>query len=178
MKAIDRGLQPIYREHNLPLVLVGVDEETAAYAKVSEYPDLVTETVKMSPDGGVTGQELAQAGTEIMKRWICPAEKQALAEFEKTGLSLRSTDSNAILQAAAKGQIKHLFVQRGARLEGDARRLAGVAAADGYVYRNDDLVNVAAVEVLLHKGHVWPLAPEQMPEAVAMAAVMRYADES
>jgi hypothetical protein len=54
--------------------------------------------------------------------------------------------------------------------------LAGVGAADGYVYRNDDLVNVAAVEVLLHKGHVWFLASEQMPEAVTMAAVMRYSE--
>jgi hypothetical protein len=176
MKAIDRGLQPVYREYNLPLVLVGVDEETAAYATISEYPELVTETVKMSPDGGITAPDLAKAGAEVMARWIRPAEKQALADFEKAGLALRSTDSAAILQAASKGQINHLFVQCGVKLEGNARRLAGAAPAEGYVYRNDDLVNVAAVETLLHKGHVWPLSPDQMPESVAMAAVMRYAD--
>jgi hypothetical protein len=176
MKAIDRGLQPIYREHNLPLVLVGVDEETAAYAAISEYPELVTETVKMSPDGGVSGDELAKCGAEVMKRWIRPAERQALTEFEKLGMSRRSTDSTAILQAASKGQIKDLFVQCGAKLAGDTHRLAG-AAADGYVYRNDDLINVAVVEVLLHKGNIWLLSPEQMPEAVPMAAVMRYAND-
>jgi len=177
MKAIDRGLQPVYREQGLPLVLSGVDGEMAAYRSVSDYAALVPEGVKLSPDGGVTGAEMAKAGAEILKRWSNPAEKQALADFEKSGLARRSTDSAAILQAGAAGQIQHLLVKRGGHLVGDARKLAGIGAAEGYVYRTDDLVNAAAVEVLLHKGIVWLIEPEQMPEGVVMAAVMRYADD-
>jgi hypothetical protein len=45
------------------------------------------------------------------------------------------------------------------------------------VYRSDDLINAAAVDVLLHKGMVWLTEPEQMPVAVVMAAVLRYAGD-
>jgi len=176
MKAIDRGLLPIYREQRLPLVLAGVDEETAAYISVSGYASLVPEGVKLSPDGGVTSSELAHAAAEILKRWRSPAEKQALTDFTAMGLGRRSTDSAAILLAAAAGKVQHLLVQRGARVPGHAQRILGLGAGEGYVYRKADLVNAATVEVLKHKGIVWLLETEQMPEPFPMAAVMRYAD--
>ncbi len=176
MKAIDRGLQPIYREQGLPVVLAGVDEETAAYISVSGYASLVPEGVKLSPDGGVTSAELARAAGEVLKRWRSPAEKQVLTDFAAMGLGRRSTDSAAILLAAAAGKVQHLLVQRGARVAGHAQRILGLGAGEGYVYRNADLVNAATVEVLKHKGLVWLLDADQMPEPVPMAAVMRYAD--
>lgn len=176
MKAIDRGLLPIYRELGLPLVLAGVNEETAAYTSISNYTSLVPEGVKLSPDGGVTSAELVHAAEAILKRWKSPAEKQALTDFAAMGLGRRSTDSAAILQAAASGKVQHLLVQRGARVPGHAQRILGLGAGEGYVYRNADLVNAATVEVLKHKGIVWLLEAEQMPEPVPMAAVMRYAD--
>lgn len=175
MTAIDRGLQPVYRAHGLPLVLAGVEEEAAAYTAVSEYAELLPEPVRMSPDGGATDTELAEAGAQIAKRWSSAAEKQALAEYNNAGPARRRADGKTILQAAAAGMIQHLFVARGGRMEGDARRLTGLGAAEGYVYRNDDLVNAAAVETLLHKGTVWLIEPEQMPEAGVLAAVLRYA---
>jgi hypothetical protein len=178
MKAIDRGLQPVYREMGLPLVLAGVDEETAAYRTVSEYASLVPQGLKLSPDGGVTGTELAHAAAEVLKHWCNPAEKQALADLTAMGPARRSTDSTAILQAAAGGRVQHLLVQRGSRMIGDAQRILGLGASEGYVYRSADLVNAAAVEVLKHKGMVWLLEPEHMPEAVPMAAVMRYAEDN
>ncbi len=177
MKAIDRGLQPIYRELGLPLVLAGVDEETAAYLSVSDYALLVPEGVKLSPDGGVTGPELALAGAQILKRWSSPTEKQALTDFAAMGTGRRSSDSTEILPAAAAGKVQHLLVQRGGRIVGHAQRILGLGVGEGYVYKNADLVNATTVEVLKHKGHVWLLEPEQMPEAVAMVAVMRYADD-
>ena len=176
MKAIDRGLLPIYREQGLPLVLAGVNEETAAYISVSGYASLVPEGVKLSPDGGVTSAELVHAAQAILKRWKSPAEKQTLTDFAAMGLGRRSTDNEAILQAAAAGKVQHLLVQRGSRVPGHAQKILGLGAAEGYVYRNADLVNAATAEVLKHKGTVWLLEADQMPEPVVMAAVMRYAD--
>ncbi|MFN0105445.1 MAG: hypothetical protein ACKV2U_25575 [Bryobacteraceae bacterium] len=177
MKAIDRGLQPLLRSLGLPLVLAGVTAETAAYTAVSGYGALVPEAVQLSPDGGATGTELAVAASEIMRRWRSAAEMQAVTEYEHTATGRRSVDSGEILRAASEGRIHHLFLARGGRLTGNARWLAGGAAAEAYVYRNDNLLNAAAVDALLHKGMVWRLEPEQMPEAAVMAAVLRYADE-
>lgn len=156
MKAIDRGIQPLLRMHGLPLVLAGVPEETAAYAAVSEYGELLPEAVRMSPDGGATEGELAGSAASLIKRWSNAAERQALAEYRDAGLGRRRTGFAAIMKAARAGQVHHLFVERGER---------------------GGTVNEAAVEVLLHKGMVWLVEPEQMPEAGVMAAVMRYADD-
>lgn len=177
MKAIDRGLQPLLREEGLPLVLAGVEEETAAFAAVSEYVELLPEPVHMSPDGGATDSALAHASAQIMKRWSSAAERQALAEFQHAAPARRCSDYGEILRLASAGKVQHLFLERGGKITGDARRLAGQAPTGGYVYRSDDLMNAAAVDVLLHKGMVWLLGPEQMPVAVVMAAVLRYAGD-
>ena len=178
MKAIDRGLQPLLRAQGLPLVLAGVEEETAAYKAVSDYVELLPEPVRTSPDGGATDAELARAGGRIMRRWSNAAEQQALAEYQHAVPGRRCGEYAAILNAAVQGKVQHLFVERGGRMAGDPRRLAGLAAGPGYVYRADDLVNAATVEVLRHKGMVWLLEPEQMPVASVMAAVLRYAGDT
>ncbi len=170
MRAIDRGLQPLFRSYGLPLILAGVEEETAAFAALSDYPELLPEPVQMSPDGGATDAELVHAGARIMKRWCNAAEKQALAEFRHAGRGRRQLDPPEILKAAKAGHVQHLFVTPGAEVR--ARWTGG-----GYVYARADVMNEAAVHVLLHKGMVWLVEPEQMPEEGAMAAVLRYAGD-
>lgn len=155
MKEIDKGLQPVYRQYGLPLVLAGVDSETSAYAAISGYGDLVEETVQMSPDGGATSVELAKSGGEVVERWNSPARKQALGELAKAGKTRRSVKESEILAAARAGKVHHLFLPRGKNV------------VDG--------VNAAAVEVLRHRGVVWLIEPEQMPDDGALAAVYRYA---
>lgn len=177
MKAIDRGLQPLLRAEGLPLVLAGVEEETAAFAAVSDYVELLPEPVHMSPDGGATDIEMAHAAARIIQRWSNAAEKQAVGEYVHATPGRRCTDHGTILRAANAGQVQHLFVERGARMAGNARYLAARDGGAGYEYRSDDLLNAAAVDVLLHKGMVWLLEPEQMPAAVVMAAVLRYAGD-
>lgn len=177
MKAIDRGLLPVYRSMGLPLVLAGVEEDAAAYAAVSEFDELLPEPVQTSPDGGATDLELMRAAQQVMKRWSNAAERQALAEFSHATPARRSTDNLAILQTALGGRVQHLFAARGGHVAGNAQRVGGRAAEEGYVFRSDDLVNAAAVEVLLHKGMVWLLEPEKMPEPGPMAAVLRYAGD-
>lgn len=173
MKAIDRGLLPMYRALRLPLVLAGVEEETAAYLAVSDYAELLPEPVQMSPDGGATNLELVAAAEQIMKRWGNVAEKQALGEYRHMGLSRRSDRTADIVKAAIDGRVLHLFVARGEQARGPAQSAGRVA----YVYRNDNLMNAAMVEVLRHKGNVWLLEPDTMPDGSAMAAVLRYAGE-
>ena len=110
----------------------------------------------MSPDGGATEGDLADSAAEIMKRWSNAGERQAMAEYRDAGLGRRRTGFAAIVKAARAGKVQHLFVERGER---------------------GGSVNEAAVEVLLRKGMVWLVEPEQMPEAGVMAAVLRYADD-
>lgn len=152
MKAVDRGLRPLLLREALPLVLAGVPEETAAFLSVSDYPELLPEAVRQSPDDGATPIELARSATALMKSWRNAAERLALAEFEDAGPARQRTDSTGIQKEAEAGRVQHLFVRRGS-LEAGA----------------------AAVAVLAHRGKVWLLEPDQMPADTALAAVLRYA---
>ena len=120
---------------------------------------------------------LAEAGTDNAHLLMAQIFLPDLADFAAMGTGRRSTDGASILQAAAIGKVQHLLVQRGGQMPGHAQRILGLGLGEGYAYRNADLVNAATVEVLRHKGLVWLLEPEQMPDAVVMAAVMRYADD-
>lgn len=177
MKAIDRGLLPVYRAQGLPLVIAGVEEDTAAYATVSEYAELLPEPVQTSPDGGATDLEMARAAEHLMRRWSNAAERQAMAEYHHSVPLRCADDCLSVMQSALAGRVQHLFVSRGAHMTGNVQRLAGRAALEGYVFRNDNLVNAAAVETLLHKGSVWLVQPDRMPDHAVMAAVLRYAGE-
>jgi hypothetical protein len=160
MKAIDRGLRPLLRELGLPLVIAGVEEETAAYAAVSEYADLLPEPVQASPDGGITDPELAQAGVQVLRRWSNAAEKQALAEYRHAEPARKCGENKDIVREAGSGKVQHLFVDRAVTVNG-----------------REGAVNKAIVQVLLHKGMVWLLEPEQVPDGARMAAVLRYAGD-
>ena len=167
LTAIDRGLQPLFRSFGLPLVVAGVEEQTAGYAAVSGYAALLPEPVRMSPDGGATDAELAEAAGRIMKGWRNSAEQHAVDAFHNVGPARRLTEYPAILQAANAGQVQHLFIAAGERCEG--------LAAGTHVYLKSDLSNAAAIAVLLHKGMVWLVEPGQMPATGSLAAVLRYA---
>jgi len=170
MRALDRGLQPLFRRYGLPLVLAGVEEETAAFAALSDYPELLPEPVQMSPDGGATDLELGHAAARIIKRWSNAAEKQALAEFRHAGPGRRAMEPAEIVKAARAGHVQHLFLTPGAAAHG--RGTAG-----GYVYWQADLLNEAAVHTLLHRGMVWLVEPDRAPEHAPAAAVLRYAGD-
>jgi len=158
-------------------VIAGVEEDTAAYAAVSEYPELLPEPVQTSPDGGATDLEMVRSAEQLMKRWSNAAERQAMAEYHHAAPARCADDCLSVMQSALAGRVQHLFISRGAHMTGNVQRLAGRAALEGYVFRNDNLINAAAVEVLLHKGSVWLVQPDRMPDHAVMAAVLRYAGE-
>lgn len=170
LRAIDRGLQPLFRRYGLPLVLAGVEEETAVFTALSDYPELLPEPVQMSPDGGVTDLELAHAAARIIRRWKNAAERQAFAEFQHAGKGRRLTSVTEILAAARTGHVQHLFLAPGAAERG--RETAG-----GYVYWQADLWNEAVVHTLLHRGQVWLTDPDTAPAGAPVSAVLRYAGD-
>jgi hypothetical protein len=43
---------------------------------------------------------------------------------------------------------------------------------------DDDKINEAAIQTLLHGGQVFVVGPDQMPDRAALAAVMRYQSAS
>lgn len=154
-KEIDRGIHPVLKDSAAPLVLVGVEYEVALYRKVSTYPRLMEDAVQGSPNGAKA--DTHQSALKIVQRYVPEPLQNALALLERRRGSGRALfDPGQILQAAREGRVADLFL-----------RQSGAAA-------EDDRMDAAAIQTLLHGGRIFVLSEDQMPGRAAVAAGMRY----
>jgi hypothetical protein len=79
-----------------------------------------------------------------------------------------STNIDSVLAAAFEGRVSHLYLQEGVRHPGTCDR----GAYHGW--GNEDLLNIAAVQTLIHHGSTCELPGGVMPEGAIAAAVLRY----
>jgi hypothetical protein len=168
-KLVDRGIHLLLRESEIPLLLAGVGEDIAAYRSASAYRWLAKESLRGSPN--LSSQE---AQTVILARSLLRAEEQhrqaeALKEMmERTAPDRLLSDPPTIVNAAFDGRVRHLFVDESAEI-GDV--------FERRTYRTwgkEDLLNLAVVETMLHRGKAVELPRNMMPEGAAAVAALRY----
>jgi hypothetical protein len=173
-KAVDRGVRERLNGSNAPLVLAGVHEDTAIYRTINTYPNLLARSISGSPSGSTAAKE-----NEIVEQayWIVrsdTAEKAAkrLAELkERVSPGRFSVHLEPILHAAAEGRVDTIYIDESAQRLGlfaDAQRVAPSN------WGEEDLLNRAAVETILHGGLAFALPNSGMPDGAAVAAVFRY----
>ncbi|NTW29600.1 MAG: hypothetical protein HGA39_09615 [Coriobacteriia bacterium] len=175
-------------EHNVPLVLLGVEYELAAYRSANTYPALVAEQA-LGAVGELTDRQIhAKALETLSPRFHHEVEADLTELGEKSG-ALVSSDPVEIVSAAATGRVKTLFFDQAAGPYGHFdRRLYVVRAlcsaaprylrdsADTELPGHDcgwDLVDLALAETVLHGGAIHAFAGEDAPIA-GVAAILRY----
>lgn len=174
-KSIDRGIHTLLADRQIPLVLAGTEADVASYRKVTTYKLLCAEAICLSPDGGFTGNSLAEKGRKILAEWLRPEEQHALLFYERAGTKRIQGDAASIVSMAARGRVLHLFITTAPVQRGNVDRLIGRNLLSGeFISDDDDLLNAAITEVLRHSGHVWFLPPEKMPERAVIAAAFRF----
>src|SRR5260370_3423513 len=77
---------------------------------------------------------------------------------DRTAPSRFSTDPDTILNAAFDGRVSHLYVDEG------AERIGKVERDDYRSWVEEDLLNVAMAQTLIHRGVACSLPTEMMPE--------------
>jgi hypothetical protein len=80
-----------------------------------------------------------------------------------------------VVLAARDGRVDVLFVAIGIRIWGTlAAESRTVEAAAEQMNGTDDLLSLAAIHTILNRGTVYPVAPTDMPDHGALAAVFRF----
>jgi hypothetical protein len=157
-KEIDHKLHKILVSQILSLLLAGVDSEIGLYRKVNSYPHLLEPAVHGSPDGLSDGVLLARA-CETLKHTFSGPLKKVLTDFNDFRDTNRVSFSIPdILKQAQEGRVGDLLL----------REYVEPGPAD------DELMNLAALQTLLHRGQVFALKPSEMPGATDVAALLRY----
>lgn len=174
-RQIERGLQEILKEKRSPLVPAGVDYLLSLYREVNTYPHLMEKGVAGNPER-LRPDELHAKAWEIVQPRFQEAQRQAADRYHKLrGTGKTANYLEAVVPAAHHGRIEVLFVALGVQLWGL------FDPAEDKVYVNpkalpgdEDLLDLAAIQTLLHGGTVYAVEIEQMPEDAPVASILRY----
>lgn len=168
-RAVDRGLHKLLGEERIPLMLAGVDEDSAIYRSVSEYPSLLRDSLHRSGEESLQEADLLRDGYAIIRVEAIERETKALTSAkERLAPSRFSTDPVTVLRAAFEGRVHRLYIDE------DGSRPSTFENAVYQSLGEEDLMNLAAVQTILHAGLVFTAPDEKMPENAALAAEFRF----
>jgi len=170
-RMVDRGIFELLHGGNAPLVLAGVDEDTAAYRMAHTYPNLLSRSIHGSPSGPWLEQDLLEQAYSIVRaEQVDRAAASLMESRDRLAPARFTTDLDTVLGAAADGRVEKLYIDESAQKTGHLPD----GKSERRVQEDEDLLNVAAVETILHGGVAFALPPNKMPDGGAIAAAFRY----
>jgi hypothetical protein len=162
---VDRGLHELLRQREEPLVLAAVDYLIPIYREANTYPNLLEEGITGNPDL-LNARELHERAWSLVEPHFERAREKKLAryrELQGTGLTAREIDE--IVPAAYHGRIDTLFVATGVQRWGRYDEgQGGVVTHEEPEPGDEDLLDLAAVQTLVHSGEVYAVGTEQIPD--------------
>lgn len=171
-RMIDRGVNQLLRWNQAPLILAGVEEDAAIYRSISTYPHLVQQGMPGNPGAPMTAAQMLRNAHEIALLDIQRKAVREVAESkERLGAGRFSIHLADILQAAVEGRVSDLYLDENAERTGN---FDGKVFGGGTNWHDEDLLNIAAVETLLHGGAVHSLPSHLMIDGAVAAAAFRY----
>ena len=174
---IDRGLHELFHDKTAPLVLAGVAFLLPIYHEANTYPHLLPEGVLGNPDRlKVRNETLCEQAWPIVEPFLLKKQYDALAQFEEYKDTDRaSSNVSAIVPAAYYGRIESLLLSVDQEQWGtfDPKTLT-IHMHETAEPGDEDLLDLAATQTILHNGAVYALERRNMPGHVLLAALYRY----
>ncbi len=174
-RKIDGDLPDILRGSRSPLVLAGVEYLLHIYREANSYPFLLDEGVPGNADD-LRPEELHGRAWPIAEKALSRGTGQALDRYaELSGSENVSSNVEKVLEGAHHGRVDALFVDGGARMTGcfdqeESRVLTGESCGG----EEEDLLNLAVVQTLIHGGTVFAISSGAMPGGEPLGAIFRF----
>lgn len=173
-KQIAHGVNEVLKGKTEPLVLCAVEYEVPVYREVNQYPNLVSEEVHGAPNSLKSGEMHARA-MEALERSYQQKVDEILAQWNHLVGGAASSRIKEVVTASYEGRVSTLLISDSDEKTGvydeathsvKARETGGPA--------DEDIVNEAAVQTILHAGKVLVAPHRKMPNGNAVAAIYRY----
>lgn len=173
-RQIDRGINEILRGKTEPLVLCGVESELPIYRSINSYPHLAEESVPGAPNSLKSGEMHARA-LEAMARCYEHEVDEALSEYNHKVGSGASNRIKEVVKAAHDGRVLKLVVSDSLETTGAFNEATyTVKGRETGTAEDEDLVNDAVVQTILHAGQVLVARNGKMPNGTPVAAIFRF----
>lgn len=174
-RGVDRAVRARLADESAPLVLAGVDSLLPLYREVNTYPHLMADSMSGAVKTARPDQ-LQREAWPIVEPLFRQARDLALARYEELdGTGLTATSVADILPAAHDGRVAALFAREGEEAWGCYdTTLQQVTVHETRDADDIDLVELAAVQTLLHDGAIYIVPAITLSNAAPLAAVYRY----
>lgn len=175
VRTISRTLEKYLNSDSAPLVLAGVEYEQSFYRQVNAYHGLLEKGIAGNPDE-LDENEIHQAAWTLVEPYFAQERRISLSHYaDLSGTDKTSDDARVILPYACHGRVRTLYMRMEARVWGRFDLDALTVEIHEHPQAGDiDLVDLATMYVLQHRGMVYALPQEEMPTENAMAAMFRY----
>jgi hypothetical protein len=172
---IDRGLHELLKNESTPLVLAGTEYLFPIYRQANTYPYLLAQGVPGNPDK-LSSDVLHEEAWAVVQPYFQKVQERAAAQYrDNVGTARTSNDIREIMPAAYYGQIGSLFVAIDQELWGNFDPTSNTMHVHKEArFRDDDLLDEAATQTLLHGGSVYAVEQTMVPGESLLAAVFRY----
>ena len=173
-RQIDRAVNDMLRGKTEPLVLCGVDYELPLYVAVNSYPHLASESVQGAPNSLKSGEMHARALEALA---TCYEHKvgDALAEYNHKVGGGASNRIKEVVKAAHDGRVLKLVVSDSLETTGAFNEATyTVKGRETGTAEDEDLVNDAVVQTILHAGQILVAPNGKMPNGTPAAAIFRF----
>lgn len=172
---IDRGLHELLKDESAPMVLAGVEYLFPIYQQANTYPHLIHQGLPGNPDRLSSDMLHAEAWKVVEPYFQSVQDKIAEQYRDNIGTARTSNDIREIMPAAYYGQIGSLFVAIDQELWGHFDQTSNTIHVHKEArFRDDDLLDEAATQTILHGGSVYVVEQSKVPDESVLAAVFRY----
>jgi hypothetical protein len=172
---VDNGVRKLLHEPAEPVVVAAVDWVASLYRDLTKLNNLVAEPLEGNPDVE-PAEELHRRALEKVEPLFEADRARAAERFAVAAGTGRAGERvEEVLLAAADGRVDVLWVDpafhRWGRFDRAARKIE-VHSERGN--GDEDLLDRAALETLLHGGTVHAVAAEEVPGGEGLAALYRF----
>ncbi len=174
-RLIDSALAPVLRDESIPLILAGVAYLLPIFRQTCRYAHLAEPALEGNCDH-LSGRQVHEKAWPLIKPLLAEVRAEAGARYRQlAGTGKASDDLRQALPAACAGRIETLFVASDRDAWGTCDPQGQVVEVHEPQQPGDvDLLDMAAVQTLLHRGTVHALESGEMPAGAELAAVMRF----
>jgi hypothetical protein len=168
---INRGLHRYLQNESAPLVLAVADYLLPIYQQANSYPHLLDQGI--GPPDRLSAKELHDQGWAVVQPLLRAKQDKTAALYRQlAGTGRTAKDIAEIIPAASQGRVQFLFVARNLEIWGrlDPQNQEVVVHPQREP-GDEDLLNLAALYTLAHKGTVYVVAAEEVPDQSPLAAL-------
>lgn len=173
-RMIDRGIEPILRTDQAPLVLAATEPLEAIYRRMNTYAHLLEPSVFGNFDHHNESM-LHEITWPVARDHFTHRRDEALRRFHETAPAGRTTQVAELVHEAPGGRVGMLLVAADGHLWGrfDPETLR-VEPHHEYQPGDEDLINRAVLVCRAYGAEIYALPGRDMPEGMNVAAVYRF----